>query len=113
MKGKIKFYKESDGWGFVSGEDDVEYYFNVHQIKSFEGVPRMGDPAEFDVETAGKRGKHPRATNLKIFKKQREDDRIICPHCGRRIVPRWRHLQILPFWEVPTGSYCPFCGGNV
>lgn len=35
------------------------------------------------------------------------DDRIICPHCGRRITPR------LSFqYGEPYRSYCPYCKGR-
>ncbi|WP_406546170.1 hypothetical protein [Succinimonas sp.] len=66
MKGKVKFYKESDGYGFIQGDDGQEYYFNMHDLKVFDGVPRTGHMAEFTpVPVAGK-GRKPKATDITV-----------------------------------------------
>lgn len=37
-----------------------------------------------------------------------QDERIVCPHCGKKITPR------LSFYSgTPNGSWCPFCKGRV
>lgn len=41
MKGRIKFFSENEGYGFIQGEDGIEYYFDIHGIKSFTSVPKM------------------------------------------------------------------------
>ena len=54
MKGKIKFYNEKKGFGFITAEDGKEYF--VHQTGVIEGVTlHEYDSVEFDVET-GDRG---------------------------------------------------------
>lgn len=32
MKGRIKFFSENEGYGFIQGEDGIEYYFDIHGI---------------------------------------------------------------------------------
>lgn len=43
MKGKIKFYNRAKDFGFVSGEDGKDYYFNAASIKP----PQQKDLVEF------------------------------------------------------------------
>lgn len=61
MKGKVKFFNESKGFGFIVAEDGKEIF--VHQTALEEGV-RLHDDDEvtFDVEQ-GDRG--PKAVNVK------------------------------------------------
>ena len=61
MKGTVKFFNESKGFGFVSGEDGKEFF--VHQSALDEGVTLdENDSVTFDVED-GDRG--PKAVNVK------------------------------------------------
>ena len=61
MKGKIKFFNESNGFGFISAEDGKEVF--VHKSALDEGMTLdEGDSVEFDVEQ-GDRG--PKAVNVK------------------------------------------------
>lgn len=116
MKGKIKFFKEQEGYGFILGENGNEYYFNVHDIKSFDTPPRMGDLAEFNVKESTAKNKKDKAVDVEITKgestesisrkeNRRRDDRITCPHCGRKIVPR-----LVTYRGDPEHSLCPYCG---
>ena len=62
MKGKVKFYNDLKGFGFISGEDGKEYF--VHRSGLGEGV-RLGenDPVTFEV-TPGEGGKGPKAIKV-------------------------------------------------
>jgi CspA family cold shock protein len=62
MNGKVKFFNNMKGFGFIqSDEDDTEYF--VHMTGLQEGVViREGDSVEFEVEQ-GDRG--PKAVNVK------------------------------------------------
>ena len=111
MQGKIKWFSEEKGYGYVVSEDGQNYYFNVRGIKGTE-LPRNGDCVSFEV---GQGNKGPRATSLEILFKatsegrsalaQRSDDRVTCPHCGKKMVPR-----IITYRGSPQQSVCPFCG---
>ena len=62
MKGKVKFFNEQKGFGFIAGEDGKEYFVHMSALK--EGVTlKENDPVEFDVEQ-GDRG--PKAANVDI-----------------------------------------------
>ncbi len=61
MNGKVKFFNEAKGFGFIAGEDSKEYF--VHKSGLEAGVSlRDNDAVTFDVEE-GDRG--PKATNVK------------------------------------------------
>lgn len=62
MKGKVKFFNEMKGFGFISGDDGNEYF--VHTTGLTEGLRlRENDAVEFDV-VEGERG--PKAENVKM-----------------------------------------------
>ncbi len=60
MKGKVKFFNETKGFGFIAGDDSKEYF--VHKSGLGAGVSiRENDSVTFDVEE-GDRG--PKASNV-------------------------------------------------
>lgn len=60
MKGKVKFFNEMKGFGFISGDDGREYF--VHQTGIKAGVVlNENDAVTFDIEE-GTRG--PKAINV-------------------------------------------------
>ena len=60
MKGTVKFFNTSKGFGFIAAEDGKEYF--VHQEGLQEGVRiQDNDSVTFDVEE-GERG--PKAVNV-------------------------------------------------
>jgi len=62
MKGKVKFFNEMKGFGFVSGDDGKEYF--VHQTGLNDGVViKENDSVNFDV-VEGDRG--PKASNVSL-----------------------------------------------
>lgn len=62
MKGKVKFFNDMKGFGFIAGEDGKEYF--VHQSALASGSSlRENDVVVFDV-TQGDRG--PKAANVSL-----------------------------------------------
>jgi len=60
MKGKIKFFNSEKGFGFITGEDDIDYF--VHATSISDGlILNDDDVVTFDTED-GDRG--PKATNI-------------------------------------------------
>ena len=54
LKGTVKFFNETKGFGFIASEDGTEYF--VHQTGLAEGVRlNDNDEVEFEVEE-GDRG---------------------------------------------------------
>ena len=63
MKGRVKFFDEGKGFGFIEADDGKEYF--VHQTGLNDGVRiRENDNVSFDV-TEGDRG--PKAVNVEII----------------------------------------------
>lgn len=61
MKGTVKFFNMSKGFGFIAAEDGKEYF--VHKTSLEEGVDlNENDPVTFDVEEGDK---GPKAVNVK------------------------------------------------
>jgi len=112
VQGKIKWFSEEKGYGYIVGDDEKDYYFNVREVQGSD-LPHNGDLVSFEV-SHGKKG--PRAnrvvitmkcqSNIQSNRSGRPDDRTTCPHCGKKIVPR---LIIRDGRLVK--SLCPFCGG--
>lgn len=64
MKGKVKFFNEMKGFGFIAGEDGKEYF--VHQTGLLEGTEiGENDSVTFEVEQ-GDRG--PKAVKVALVK---------------------------------------------
>lgn len=60
MKGNVKFFNQTRGFGFIAGEDGKEYF--VHQTGLKEGVTiSENDSVIFDIE---KGDKGPKAVNV-------------------------------------------------
>jgi CspA family cold shock protein len=59
MKGKVKFFDSTKGFGFIAGEDGKEYFAHESGIK--KGPIGEDDEVTFDVEE-GDRG--PKAVNV-------------------------------------------------
>ncbi len=61
MKGTIKFFNDVKGFGFITGDDEKEYF--VHESVLEEGTSLdKGDSVEFEIEQ-GDRG--PKAVKVK------------------------------------------------
>ena len=60
MKGKVKFFNQEKGFGFIAGEDNKEYF--VHESGIKQGPIDEDDEVNFDVEEGDK---GPKAVNVK------------------------------------------------
>ena len=63
MKGKVKFFNVTKGFGFIKAEDGKEYFFHESDLNG--GTADEGDSVEFEIEKAD-RG--PKAVKVKVEK---------------------------------------------
>lgn len=113
-KGTIKFYSSEKGYGFIYIKHSREdMYFHINDWKN-QTPPVVNDDVEF--ETTISRGKF-KAINIRVIKSSAEkkeenfaknDDRIICPGCKKRIVPR-----IITSKGNASHTMCPYCGAVI
>ncbi len=59
MKGTVKFFDKTKGFGFITGEDNKEYF--IHETGIKKGPITESDEVTFDVEE-GEKG--PKASNV-------------------------------------------------
>ena len=104
MHGKVKWFSERDGYGFIVGDDGGGRYFNVRGVNGTD-LPHNGDTVSFSDED-GKKGL--RAVNVALVTQAERDPgagRVTCRSCGKAMVPR-----LITYAGVPQNSLCPFCG---
>ena len=106
MQGTVKWFSQEKGFGFIVGSDGTERYFNVRSVKG-TSLPKSGASVAFSP-SEGHRG--PAAVNVEILSQpiRDGDDRVVCQHCAKRIVPR-----IITDRGSLSRSVCPFCGGII
>lgn len=113
MRGTVKFYNTEKGFGFIFSDGLKEdIFFRIGEWKH-PSVPSGNDDVEFEL---GEDQKGFRAKNIqlifsaqdkrnKVHESQHKDDRITCPSCGRKVVPR-----MVTYRGEPDKTLCPYCG---
>ena len=115
LRGYVMKFNAKDGYGFVKGEDGVDYFF---RIENFDGKGELPAPGRYVVFTVSKKtrqmGKAPKIAAMRFDEAKAgeaedptadgDESRVRCPHCGKMMVPRVEFAN-----SIPVESYCPFC----
>ena len=110
MQGTVKWFSSEKGYGFITSVSGEDHYFNVQSING-ASLPSNGDIVQFESKS-GNKGL--RAFNVTITAKAQvqnsrsTDDRINCPSCGKKIVPR-----MITYRGNPEKSVCPYCAATI
>jgi CspA family cold shock protein len=62
ISGKIKMWKEVEGWGFIEGDDGEDYFINISNVRMGQNI-QLNSRVNFDV-FQGQRG--PEAENITL-----------------------------------------------
>ena len=62
ISGKIKMWKEVEGWGFIEGDDGEDYFINISNVRMGQNI-QLNSLVKFDV-FQGQRG--PEAENITL-----------------------------------------------
>ena len=62
ISGTIKMWKDTEGWGFIEGDDGEDYFLNVANVRKGQSI-RVNSRVKFDVNQ-GQRG--PEAENVTL-----------------------------------------------
>lgn len=118
MRGKVKWFSVSKGYGFITLKRDdgfQDYFFHISDVVGPD-APGPGDSVSFEYKKA-KRGDA--AINIKIIEtanstranrqtsrepRHSRDDRVECVSCGKKMVPRLQFKDGEPYARI-----CPFC----
>ncbi len=108
LTGKIKFYHKDKGYGFIYSKiSNQDYYFNIKDINNGD-IPNENDVVTFDTMD---NPKGITAIDITITyktntnKHSKDDSRVTCYNCKRKIVPRVVFQRGSAMYSV-----CPFCG---
>jgi len=63
LKGTVKTFEYSKGWGFIVDEDGYDYFFNVSNVRKGQSL-KKGTRVKFDVIETNKGSE---AENISIY----------------------------------------------
>lgn len=117
IRGYIQSYNREKGYGFIKDENKNTYFFHVTCFD--EGCePKVGMKVKLTVSPdLVQLGKHSKASRIWLdedaqqkhkAEKEKNDSKVVCPHCGKRVLPRMSF-----FHGTPSQSFCPICGGLI
>lgn len=122
MQGKVKWFSEEKGYGYIVADDGQDHYFHVQDIVGVN-LPKNGSFVSFD-STVQQKGT--RATLVSIISNaenftsnESNDSRITCIKCAKKMTPRlWHYAPPIlsdsalgkSMRHMKTQHLCPYCG---
>jgi cold shock protein len=111
MRGRVKWFSTERGYGFIT---DVQNRAHRSTVRDVIGgaLPTGCETTEFDP-VSGDRGASARRVRVIASAPvgwraaRSQDDRVICRHCGRPMVPR-----VITYRGAVERTVCPFCANT-
>lgn len=115
LSGYVMKFNAKDGYGFVKGEDGVDYFFRIENFDGKGELPAPGRYVKFTVSNKARQmGKAPKIAAMRFDETKTgetedptadgDESRVRCPHCGKMMVPK-----VVFYHGSPEESICPFC----
>lgn len=107
LEGKIKWFSQEKEYGFITDNDNLDYYFHKDQVLE-NGDIAIGDVVIFNSYTF--KGGY-RAKKINIVEKV-NSDKIKCKNCNQEIIPKIVTGEVVKgrFYDViPKYIACPVC----
>lgn len=110
IKGKVKWFSNKSKYGFITGEDNRDYYFHEDDLKGFS-LERSDEVAFKPIKTK----RDWRAKGIKLIAKAEKNSNLIpCKNCLSEITPRLITKEVYPtrfkcIKKVEKSFVCPNC----
>ncbi len=100
-QGKVKWFSKEKGYGFISDEQDQDFYFSVNNVKGQE-LPTIGTTVSF-YPHQNEKGHRAKSVNIQQLSND-TNSYATCSGCKKKMIPR------IVFSEGRIDhSICPFC----
>lgn len=107
-KGKVKWFSQEKGYGYVTNQDNIDLYFGVKDVIGAD-LPHNGDEIEYEEYIGIKNEKA--ARNIKIKNQSNpEHKKVYCASCQKDVAPRPWVYGGSDYTYPKHEHYCPSCG---
>ena len=90
LKGTVKWFTHSGNYGFITTEDNIDYYFNGDDLKGFALDKK--DEVYFTAVNSKTKFK---AKNVRLVQKAVEESSFItCAQCHREMIPELNTQEV-------------------
>lgn len=103
MQGKVKWFGQQKGYGFITAEDGrTDYYYHVSNVQGAD-LPSIGDKVTF-TPSSGPKGLVAKEVCM-ASREPAASGKHFCHACHHTVMPR----VVVSHGEA-THSVCPICG---
>lgn len=114
IEGKVKWYSENSSYGFITGSDNIDYFFHKDDLKNLQ-LEILDEVTFRPLKTK----RDWRAKNIALLKKAEKNSNFItCPGCKATITPQLiteekKSNKLTFIKEVKKSFICPHCDHNL